>query len=221
MASFSLSEFNCSITLDLPIDPVETLCGHLFERTALLSALRLDPRCPLCRCSSSPSSIRSSSFVARLLKPHQPCIDVVLDTLDTYSPQASGEMSTRPTNTLINALFSDYVINNDDAPRMYSYVLTTVLDDDNLFLAHSVNILMLQSVAQGNMNFLRRRHIYGRVDLYKFIYRTRLTIADAVVNASNHGYYVYDMYFISPNRYCLLTLPRRLDGSLHTLDPLV
>lgn len=221
MTPFQLSDFHCSITLDVPIDPVETLCGHLFERAAILSALRLDPRCPLCRSAASPSSLRTSTFIARLLKPHQPSIDTIISTLDTYSPLASGEMLTRNTNTLTNVLLADYLTDNTDVLRTHSYVITTVLSDDNLFFEHSANAELLASVSFANMNFLRRRHIFGRVDLYKYIYRSRSPIADAIINASNHGYYIYDMYLIGPNRYSLLTLPRRLDGSMHSLDPLV
>ncbi|KAJ1634836.1 hypothetical protein T492DRAFT_971028 [Pavlovales sp. CCMP2436] len=43
----------CAFTLEPPVDPVRTLCGHVFERSALAqyraSSLPNSSTCPLCR----------------------------------------------------------------------------------------------------------------------------------------------------------------------------
>jgi hypothetical protein len=271
-STIPVDDFRCPITLELPIDPVETPCGHLFERSALVRVLNDRPLCPVCRSASPVSLIRHSTFVRRVLKPFI-SVDMVVETLDAFTPSApiatppavdpviartppmwnvrpmlyrginfadhadrvalavNDMLGPLPTVTVPDLLF-DYMEDDGAVPPLEAvslpltgtnYVRTVQLTNVSLFNGSAINYsLLINTVRDHNVRFLVRRVLGGvSVDIFRYIFRSRGTLSEAVLAAANHGYYIYDMYNFSPNRFVIYTLQTRSDGSRHSLDPFV
>src|SRR5262245_34538510 len=61
------AEYFCPILQDTTNDPVKTYCGHIFDKTLLLQALKGSRSCPLCRraITNPKNQIRSIEKVAK------------------------------------------------------------------------------------------------------------------------------------------------------------
>jgi hypothetical protein len=52
------ADYTCPITLERPVVPVKTPCGHIFERDAVVIALIHNPHCPLCRAPATENDLQ-------------------------------------------------------------------------------------------------------------------------------------------------------------------
>jgi len=246
---FELSDFRCSITLDTPVDPATTSCGHIFEYTAILNWWFHHNSCPICKEILIRGDIVRSPFLARILRPF------VAERLQLEKLQI---------------LMSDY----QDVPELISVpsVVTTVpvvigtpepdlptfhwpridfvrSSENNGFLSTTGNWNTARSSQPrheilGVMNVINFsssnyatlvNHVYDSnyafyqncvqpdqtSDLYKYIYRHRGNVTSAMIAAAHHGYFVYDMFYHSPNRYVMISVSFRRDMGSHSLDLLV
>jgi len=237
----------CTITMDYPVDPVETDCGHVFEYASLVSWFVNHRTCPSCRTVLPRDGFHRSLFIRRILKQTNLIKDVdtpltpILtrpsylqnfvrgDDLRTVSVDASSvpdleDIVTPPTTPTFSGhphrrlfTFGNFMTNEPNITRASRSV---ALGFSHLVNPSSSNVSLLRTVVErSNHSFLCHRDLVNQhCMITKYVYRHRGDIQSAMRSACEHGYYVYDLFALSPNRFCIYSLCYRYDGSSHTLD---
>lgn len=243
--SFPLSTFICGITLEVPSDAAETSCGHLFDFSSICRYVTMRYECPVCRTPISLADVNRSHFLNRVLKDYQPPVEPssdsvqIVDVVDVIGPVDDvPELITAPSTPELDShithvadlprfLFDDYDFSF--APRLpllgqrrnRNFSRTVQLNSEFLFNGRSSNYSALSDHARSsNRNFIVRRSLHNaNVDIFKYVYHHRGSLVSAIASAASHGYYIFDMFYVSPNRFALYSVSYRADFSDHHLDP--
>jgi hypothetical protein len=78
--------------------------------------------------------------------------------------------------------------------------------------------LLLRHVRPSNVEFIERNRLFATiVQINRYIYHYRGNLVTAMRSAAENGYFVYDFFQLTPNRFMIYTLSYRSDASIHGL----
>jgi len=240
---FELADFRCSITLETPSDPATTDCGHIFEYTAILNWQFHHDSCPICKEPLFRGNITRSPFLARILRPFvaprlaaeklaflmddYEAVPELIDLPLVATPVLTTLRTPEPDLPTFRWPLIDFVRSSENNGFLTTIHQTQprheILGHGNLINFHSSNFATLtNNVYVSNATFYAHCVQPDQTsDLYKYMYRHRGSVTSAMIAAAHHGYFVYDMFYHSPNRYVLMSLSFRRDMGSHSLDLLV
>lgn len=77
----------------------------------------------------------------------------------------------------------------------------------------------LRFVSEANVNYIRRFHLEGTVCQYtRFIYHSRLSLRQAILDASRIGLFIYDMFLLCGHTYVVYSFRQKFNRRSHTLE---
>lgn len=204
-------QFLCSITMEIPSQPVLTRCGHLFELQAINTWFLERHHCPVCRSQINASDLVISQYMMQLFA----TVDIQRLFGLTAVEEEVGLLCDQPSLPsgfiigLVDVL-PNAALQGDGHPRFRDlrasvYNLNTGLADLRMMVAHINKDMLLKLAPDVRIPV----HAVTR----KYVCDNNYGWKNLVQRLSWTNHFVYDCFAIGPTRYVVELVENRLDGT--------
>lgn len=225
----AVDALSCSITQDIAYDPVSCPCGHLFDRPAITTWLRMSGRCPVSQQPLVAAQLYQNLAIAGVITalgfsrntPNEP-----VTTEDAATTMYVPSIVAAPYLACADERVGVPDLGREQIDLLSGGRLVCVQDD--LINPQSDNVAWVRDfIIDNNRKVLNRlnpnppgtyHHIVVRKYTYHHVSDDPSYVAYELARA---GYFVYDVFSVHKNhrntRYMLYSIEWKSDGSQNTL----